>query len=270
MLAYRELAPFGIELDCDLSELLTPAQQDHFRVLFNTHSLILARGQSLSMARQREICALLGPILDRPGEDGVMSNEGGGPSASALNWHADAAYTAHPFDALSLHALDVIEEASSTRFVSCADAFDALPPQLSEALTDREQEMIAVHYTKLAMRTCDQRDPEALKRGTLPAIYVNPHNNRSCIWISELQTVRLLGMDWEESCDTLHRLFDHLYAPQRIFEHRWRNGDFIVWDNIALQHARGNLEEVGKRVLQRAIVGTHGVAPHIPIPDEAM
>ena len=49
----------------------------------------------------------------------------------------------------------------------------------------------------------------------------------------------------------------------RVFEHRWRNGDFIVWDNIALQHERGNLETVGKRVLQRAIVGTHGVAPHI-------
>ena len=71
-------------------------------------------------------------------------------------------------------------------------------------------------------------------------------------------------MEWEESRDLLHPVYDHLYAPERVLEHRWRNGDFIVWDNIALQHARGNLEGVGKRLLQRVIVGTEGVAPHIP------
>jgi taurine dioxygenase len=119
------------------------------------------------------------------------------------------------------------------------------------------------------MRTCDQRNPEALKRGILPAIYTNPHNARTCIWTSELQTVRLLGMEWEESRALLHQVFDHLYAPQHVFEHRWRNGDFIVWDNVALQHSRGNLEAAGTRVLQRVIVGTHGVAPHVPLLAEA-
>ena len=262
-LPFRILSPFGVELTCDLSAPLTSAQQDHFRELFNRHSLILARGQTLTMERQREICGLLGPILDRPGEDGTMSNECGGPSASALTWHADAAYTEHPFDALSLHALDVVEGASSTRFVSAQNACDTLPDHLRDALEGREQEMIAVHYTRLAERTCDQRNPEAQKRGILPAIYRNPHNHRACLWVSELQTTRLLEMEWEVSCDLLHRVYDHLYASDRVFEHRWRNGDFIVWDNIALQHERSNLEAVGKRVLQRAIVGTHGVAPHI-------
>jgi taurine dioxygenase len=123
-LPVRPLSPIGVEVLRDLSLPLSAAEEDHFRELFNTHALILARGQSLTMARQREVCGLLGPILDRPGEDGAMSNEGGGPSASALSWHADAAYTEHPFDALSLHALDVVDEASSTRFVSAADAFD--------------------------------------------------------------------------------------------------------------------------------------------------
>lgn len=265
-LPHRSLAPFGIEVTCDLSAPLSASQEDHFRALFNQHGLILARGQALTMERQREICGLLGPILDRAGENGTMSNEGGGPASSALSWHSDAAYTDHPFDALSLHALDVVAGASSTRFVSSQDACDSLPDDLREALADRQQEMIAVHYTRLAERTCDQRDPESLKRGIVPAIYANPHNARRCLWVSELQTVRLLGMEWEDSRDLLHRVFDHLYAEDRVYEHRWTNGDFIVWDNIALQHTRGNLDSVGKRLLQRAIVGTHGVAPHVPLP----
>ncbi len=262
-LPFRPLSPFGVELTCDLAEPLTPAQQDHFRDLFNSHSLILACGQSLSMERQREICSLLGPILDRPGETGYMTNEGGGPAESALNWHADAAYTEHPFDALSLHALDVVAGASSTRFVSAQDACESLPGELRNALEGRTQEMISPHYTRLAMRSCDRRDPEALKQGVLPAIQTNPHSGRACLWVSEMQTARLLDMEWEASREVLHAVFAHLYAPERVFEHHWHNGDLIIWDNIALQHERGNLGTVGKRLLQRAIVGTHGVAPHI-------
>lgn len=263
-LSWRKLEPFGVEIERDLSQPLDGAEAEQFRALFNEHGLLLARGQSLTMARQQELCALLGPILLREGENGYMTNEGGGVSASELTWHSDAAYTTAPFDALSLHALDVLDGASSTRFIDTAAVLDRLPAGLREALEGRDQEMIAVHYSKLAGRTCDQRDPEALKRGIRPTIYVNPHNGRPGLWVSELQTTRVLDMAWEDSRDLLHEVYDHLYAPANVHEHRWCNGDLIIWDNIALQHARGNTENAGKRLLQRVIVGTEGVAPHIP------
>jgi taurine dioxygenase len=192
-----------------------------------------------------------------------MRNEGAGLSASELAWHADAAYTEHPFDALALHALDVVDEASSTRFISAELAWDALPPELQTRLEGCEQEMISPHYTQLAGRTCDRRDPEAQKRGVRPAVQVNPYTGRKCLWVSELQTARLLGMGAEESRELLHRVFDAIYAPERVLEHRWRNGDVVFWDNRALQHMRGNLEAVGTRVLQRVIVGTQGAVPHL-------
>ena len=59
-------------------------------------------------------------------------------------------------------------------------------------------------------------------------------------------------------------MFDHLYHPGRVLEHRWRTGDFVIWDNIALQHMRRSLRDCGRRVLQRVIVGTEGVVPHLP------
>ncbi len=262
-LPFRELEPFGVEVMRDLTEPFGPSEAYHFGELFRRHGFILARGQELSMARQREICGLLGSILDRAGENGTMSNAGGGVNASELTWHSDAAYTEHPFDALSLHAIEVVDDASSTRFISAEMAWDALPRHLSEALEGREQEMIAPHYTRLAERTCDQRAPEAQKRGVRPTLFTNPHNGRLCVWVNELQSARVLGMEWEDSRDLLHAVFDEIYAPALVLEHRWRRGDVIFWDNIALQHARGNLESVGTRVLQRVIVGAEGVAPHI-------
>jgi len=261
-LPFTRLEPFGAEIHRDLSEPFGPSEAYHFRQLFNEQKLILARGQQLTMERQKELCELIGPILLRKGEDGYMSNESGGPAGSAYCWHADASYTEFPFDALALHALDVVDDASSTLFASAEDAWDALPEGLREALAGREQEMIAPHYTRLDKRTCDSRDPEAMKRGTMPTTYVNPHDGRTCVWVAEMNTTQVLGIEWEQSRDLLHEVYDRLYAPERVFEHKWRKGDFILWDNIALQHARPDVSESGKRLLQRVIVGTQGEVPH--------
>ena len=257
------LQPFGAQVLGDLAAPLSSSDEDLLRSLLRDHGLILARGQALSMERQRELCSLFGPILDRDGETGIMSNEAGGYSASELNWHADAAYTPYPFDALALHALDVVDSASSTAFVSAEAGWASLPADLRAQLAGRDQAMVSPHYTRLAQYTCDTRDPPAMKRGIMPAVHLNPRTGREVLWTSAMQTERLQGLDWEVSRDLLHAVYAHLYAEERVLEHRWCTGDLIVWDNIALQHRRGSVAKVGKRVLQRVIVGTQGVAPHV-------
>lgn len=266
-LTWRRLCPFGVELDCDLSAALEPPQAERFVDLLWKNGLVLARGQHLSMARQRELCALAGPILIRPGETGYLSADSNvQTSLSELNWHSDAAYTDAPFDAIALHAIDVVDGASSTCFVSTEQTLGTLPPELYRRLEGRRVEMISPGYDALGLRTCDRRDPVAQKRGILPAIRRNPHNERDCLWVSELQTARILDLEWEESRDLLRAVYDHLYQPAHILEHSWHSGDFVIWDNIALQHMRRPLQNCGKRVLQRVIVGTEGVAPHITSP----
>ena len=264
-LAWHRLPVLGVEIDCDLSLPLTREQSDELVRLLWEHSLLLVRNQQLSMERQREICSLAGPILLRAGESGYMSaNPDQEITLSELAWHADAAYTDSPFDALSLHALEVIENASSTRFVSAEQALASLPISLRRQLDGRRVEMISPAYDALGGRTCDRPHPAALKRGDMPTSYRNPHNGRDCLWVSELQAAHIHGLDWEESRDLLHQVYDHLYRPEYIFEHRWRSGDIIIWDNVALQHARGSLKGCGQRVLQRVIVGKEGVVPHLP------
>lgn len=262
-LEWRALEPFGAEVLHDLSAPLTPEQEAQLVALLWEHGLVVARGQSLSMERQRELCALAGPILLRAGETGIMNNEGGQHTTTELSWHADAAYTDAPFDALSLHALDVIVDASATLFVAADRALETLSADLRAALDGRRVEMISPGFDALGGRTCETRHPAAMKRGEMPAIYRNPHNGRDCIWASELQAARVIGMEWEDSRDLLNAVFDHLYRREHILEHRWCTGDLVIWDNIALQHMRSSLENCGRRVLQRVIVGTEGVAPFI-------
>jgi alpha-ketoglutarate-dependent taurine dioxygenase len=59
-------------------------------------------------------------------------------------------------------------------------------------------------------------------------------------------------MDPVEGEALLAELFEHLYAPANLLEHRWRNGDLVLWDNLAVQHARANVQSDGpSRTLQK-------------------
>jgi len=268
-LEWYPFAPFGVEVCDDLAAPLTEGQEQHLRELLWEHSVVVVRDLDLSMERQREICALFGPVLLREGENGTLANDTGyDASVSALSWHADAAYTDAPFYAIALHAIDVVDDASSTKFVNVAAAWQNLSPDLRARLKHARVEMISPGMDMLAGRTCDTPDPVALKRGEQPAVYKNPHNHRDVLWVSELQTARVLGMEWEESRELLNAVYEELYHPDTVFEHKWRTGDLVIWDNIGTQHARGNLADCGRRVLQRVIVGTSGVIPTIAEPEK--
>ena len=206
-LAWCALSPFGAEIALDLAAPLSAAQAQKFTSLLWEHGFVLARGQKLSMERQREICALAGPILIRAGENGYLTTENASAaSLSELSWHADAAYTNAPFDAIALHAIDVVDDASSTFFASAEQGLNALPIATRQRLQGAQTEMISPSYDAISLRSCDRRDPVAQKRGLQPAINTNKHNGRACIWVNELQTARILDIEWEASRDLLHEV----------------------------------------------------------------
>jgi taurine dioxygenase len=252
-LRWRALDPFGVELDADLSAPVTPAVAEAFLGLLRDFGLVLARGQALELDQQTALMTLIGPIARRPQESGYISTDAGDSARSELSFHADAAYTEAPFAALSLHAIDVVDGASSTRFVSAERAYATLPPELRDRLDGLNADMISPTFDGVAVRACDHPDIPATVHTELPAIRVNPRTGRRCIGVSEMHTARLLGMDWEESRALLTRVFDHLYAPDNLTEHVWNRGDLVVWDNLTFQHARGSLAGVGRRVLQRVV-----------------
>jgi taurine dioxygenase len=258
-LTWRARAPFGVEIDGDLRGL-HGAAADRFRALFCEFGLIVARGQDLGMEEQRSLMALLGPVLDRTDGAGYISSEDRYEGALAeLTFHADYAFSAHPLDALSLHAVDVVDGASSTRFACAERACGALPRALRARLEACAVEMISPTYGALTMRACEVREPDALLREERPTLLRNPRTGRSCLGVSEMHAARLVDMDWEESRAVLRAVYETLYAPENTTEHVWRRGDLVIWDNLTFQHARGSIEGVGRRVLQRVTVGAKSI-----------
>lgn len=255
-LRWRALAPFGVEIDHDLAEPLSEAAQTRFYALLAAHGFLLARGQTLTMEQQTALMEPIGPIIRRPQENGYISTDVGAPSSrTELSFHADAAYTDAPFAAISLHAVDVVDDASGTRFVSAERGYATLPPDLRARLDGTCAEMISPTLEGVGVRACDLEAPPATERAKHPAVRVNPRTGRPCIGVSEMHTARLCGMERADSRQLLAAVYDHLYAPANSTEHLWRRGDIVIWDNLTLQHARGSLNGVGRRVLQRVVAG---------------
>jgi taurine dioxygenase len=61
-------------------------------------------------------------------------------------------------------------------------------------------------------------------------------------------TALVIGMSEAESDDLLEELFSYMYADDNVYNHPWRRGDIVFWDNLALQHARSEIPG-GRRTL---------------------
>lgn len=264
-LRWRELAPFGVEIDHDLGAPLSPAASWRFATLFRAGSLIVALGQSLSMAQQIALLERLGPVLR--GVDGAsyLSDDHADIGARAEStFHAEYAFSPAPLHALSLHAVEVVDGASSTWFANAERGLAALPAALRERLTGHAVEMISPNVASATRRACEAPELEAMVREARPSVLFNPRSGRDCLGVSEMHAARLIGLDWEESRDLLTAVYEHLYAPENTVEHIWRRGDLVIWDNITLQHARGAIARAGRCLLQRVAVGEKSLAEMYP------
>ena len=84
-----------------------------------------------------------------------------------------------------------------------------------------------------------------------PVIWQHPVTGTPVLYVNPSMTDHIVGIDPEASRRLLTRLLDHLADPSINYRHRWRPGDFIVWDNIALMHARTAYDPAEPRLLYR-------------------
>jgi taurine dioxygenase len=238
-------------VDYDLAWPLDEAGQSALRALLYQHGVLVFRDQALSNADQERVLGYFGSILGEEGENRELATDGNLGSCKLL-FHSDLGFTPEPFKLLSLYGIDVDEGATSTRFASGARVLDALPAGLRERIeTLTATTVIPPSQTERAV-TYDT--PAFLPQISQPAIIPHPATGEPLLFLSEMQTARFDELDPAESEALLQELFGYLYAPSNVYEHVWRNGDLVIWDNIALTHARPDQTTTHNRRLRRIAV----------------
>jgi taurine dioxygenase len=260
-LTAKPLQPFGMEVTGDLAALLSPGEQAWLQRLLDDEGLILARDQTLTLDQQVALLKPLGPVLGDRATLNYVSPTDGILGTSRLGYHSDLAFAPYPFQYISLHAQDVVDGESSTLFADGVGAHRRLP----DDLRDRLQGLTAAAVSSSANgRTVGYDIPAKAVRYDRPAILPHPRTGQPILYVNQAQTARLNELTREDSDALLATLFDLLYAPGHILEHRWCNGDLLLWDNMRLQHARPPLDGITRRRLQRVAVAEKGLFEQLP------
>jgi taurine dioxygenase len=167
-----------------------------------------------------------------------------------LVFHSDNVFTPHPLNVVSLYGQRVVDCTSPTRFADTVRACSLLADPLRSELANAR----ALNLSGFAGGSYRYRDAEVEPhhpRAVHPVITHDTWSGDAALMVSEQQTDRILDWPAEQSEDTLQALFALLYQPDNVYEHEWREGDLLVWDNLALQHGRPELTNEGERTLRR-------------------
>lgn len=265
------IAPFGVEVQLDLR---SPEHDDEVKQLYEEHGYLLFRNQQLTQAQQRRVLAHLGPVLDDFRTVGYVSNTrpDGILGDADVSYHLDFIYTPQPALGISLHAIEVPYEETWTSFASGVRALQKLPIALRERVSDLSGlNLFAAGEEGLSGRQRLEDYPADAPRFVHPLIRIDPITKQEALFVTQQNTAMVLGLEPEESEALLAELHGYLYAPDNIYDHRWRNGDFVVWSNQALHHARGGLVPGKTRTLQRVcITDATSEMYDAPIPDNRL
>lgn len=235
----------------DLTQPLPADTQVQLRQLFVQYHLLAVRGQKLTAADHDRFVGCFGPLQAQRAGDGAgyVTSRTDDPRSlfselRPLLWHNDGAYGPRPGIATSLWAEEVAPTAAPTLFANVNDIVERLPPALLEraerlhVLNVRDTEFDRTYERVPLAEIRASEDPSRYVTYEHPVLFHPPHIAGRTVIASENMTSGVVDAPAEEGEAFLAELYAHIYAPQNTYTHVWRPGDVVIWDNIALHHAR--------------------------------
>ena len=260
-LEFRPLEPFGLAVRLDSPDL-SEAQAEQLRQHYRQDGLLLVRGLRLDHAAQIAFCRHFGPVNDSPSENFIVSNVAadGLLGQRELLWHIDVPYLPEPYLGASLHAIKVAGDPVGTRFVSGYRALERLPADLRQRIAGMKALHIRERVLDRPNRLTDLVEGDMC---TVHDVIRTDPQGREFLFVNQAWTALIIGLSQAES-DALHdEINRHFYAAGQILEHKWAEGDLVLWDNLAVQHARGQAGS-GVRTLQRVTIAELGYEAQYP------
>jgi len=169
----------------------------------------------------------------------------------AEGWHTDGAYNQAPFKATQLYALAVPRSGGNTLFASGYAAYDTLDPKVRDKLEGRKA---IHHYNYGSTQKGDHKGTEAFGECVHPVFRTHEDTGKKAVYVNRLMTVGVEGMSKEESDPLLNAVFDHAEKREFVYEHEWRLGDLLLWDNRCSSHARTDFPSTERRLMLRTTV----------------
>jgi taurine dioxygenase len=168
-----------------------------------------------------------------------------------MMFHHDMIHAEVPSKATLLYAVEIPSFGGNTLFASGYAAYETLDPEIRRKLTGR---MALHHYNYGSTQKGDGRGTAAFAECIHPVFRTHEETARKAVYVNRLMTVGIVDMPQEESDRLLTAVFDHAEKREFVYEHVWRPGDLLLWDNRCSSHARTDFPSEQRRLMLRTTV----------------
>ena len=251
----------------DASRSLPQEVFEKILAAWHQHLVIVLRGQHLDEEAQVRFAERFGDLSPihtdhhSPTNKAVMyignrKKDGrivGALPLGEMQFHSDQCYKERPAMGTMLYSIEIPAEGGNTLFANAYKAFEALPDEARQRILGRK----AVHvydYDGGVLERARMVAPEAGVSFAHPVVRTHPATGRQALYVNRLMTHHIEGLPVEESERLLGLMFDTIERPEFIYEHRWRVGDLLLWDNRCTLHARRDFNPEENRWLRRVTI----------------
>jgi taurine dioxygenase len=241
---------------------------------WHDHAVVLFRGQALSdrdlVAFSRRFGDLDWAPIQETGrrfvegmpEIYIVSNVkvNGEPIGSLGDgeavWHTDMSYLDMPPKASMLYSLEIPTSGGNTSFCSMYAVYDALPDTLKRRIAGLEIKHDGTYnsggYVRQGVAPTD--DPRTSPGAMHPLVCTHPDTGRRMLYLGRRRNAYIGGLELAESEALLDELWSYVERPELAWEHVWRVGDLVLWDNRCTMHRRDAFDPEQRRVMHRTQV----------------
>ena len=258
----------GLDLDQPIS---TDMAQELRRAL-DRYKLLLFRQGPISGDQQVALMRSFGNVISEAPNGELVSYISSSADAyvrgtNRLRFHSDIQCApSGPIQTVSLYALEM-ERDEPTYFADMVKAARDVPPELRSRIAGLDVvqalNLSAQYDESKRVRMSERPDDVPLTQYphcNQPVLGTHRLTGEEMINVSELSSSHVVGLSDDDSDVIFDALSRYQYSGANIYAHRWQVDDLVVWDNIALQHARNEIAAPTGRCLRRVAVNPIGLA----------
>ncbi len=153
-------------------------------------------------------------------------------------WHTDDSYFAAPAKATMLQSIEIPRSGGQTSFLNTRKAYE----DLGASDKQRVDGLQAVHgydtpRAPVPATTRSQDEASETPEVVHPLIRTHEDTGAKSFYFNANRTIRIDGMDGKQSDELLDWVHGRIVQPQYRYDHQWRVGDMLLWDNRCLVHS---------------------------------
>jgi taurine dioxygenase len=252
----------------DLRNEMSPETLAAFEAALIAHKVLVLRDQPLTTAQHVALSRRLGELEVHPmrpqgefPEVLVLDNHKDNPVLSTDVWHSDTTFRKNPTKYTILRCQIMPKVGGDTLWADMTAAHDGLSDTFKTMISGLRAVHDFQNFRVLFSRSEEdqaklRRMEEMFPNPSHPVVRTHPVSGRKAIYVNPQFTLRIEGLNPDESRALLAVLFAQAHVPEYQFRLRWQPDTIVFWDNITTQHYAANDYYPQRRRMERtAVVG---------------